>query len=86
MAKISDLKKGDVVFHYGMRLQLAENPIQHEKLYGLREGTPRFYYTAKALITNWEQVKHFVGNLADKEGDQRFWGMQSNDLAVWTQK
>ncbi len=78
--KISTLKKGDVVYHEGMRLELTEDAYTDPTWY-VNENGPVF--VAKALITNWEQVKRYVGNLAQREGDSRYWGMQSNERANW---
>lgn len=72
-----DLRKGDVVYSFGMRLRIVTEPTQTR--HPVNEYGPTL--AATAVITNWDEVKDFVGGLAevDAEGN-RTWVVQGNGL------
>ena len=78
-----DIRKGDIVWNFGMRLQIVSEPTQTN--HPINEYSPTL--AATAVITNWDEVKDFVGNLAevDAEGN-RTWGVQGNGLARWSRE
>ena len=72
-----DIRKGDIVWSDGMRLQIVTEPRVTN--HPVNEYSPTL--AATAVITNWDAVKGYVGNLAevDAEGN-RTWVVQGNGL------
>ncbi|AMS01076.1 hypothetical protein SEA_ARCHERNM_82 [Mycobacterium phage ArcherNM] len=78
-----DIKLGDIVWHFGMRLRIVSEP--RETNHPKNEYSPTL--AADSIIENWDEVKDFVGNLAtvDDQGI-RHWGVQGNGLARWSRE
>lgn len=78
-----DFKRGDIITHYGMRLRIVTEP--RETNHPINEHSPTI--SAQAVIENWEDVKDFVGNLAEVDASgNRMWTVQGNGLARYSRK
>jgi hypothetical protein len=75
----SDIRVGDVIHHFGMRLLVD----QEMREINSRSSGP--VWVTSALIENWDQVAGYVGNLAEvDESGRRRWRIQGNTRAEWT--
>ena len=79
-----DFKLGDIISHYGMRLRIATEP-RETTIHPIDEASPTI--SAQAVIENWEEVKDFVGSLAevDANGNQ-MWTVQGNGRARYSRE
>ncbi|AXQ52775.1 hypothetical protein SEA_SLIMJIMMY_153 [Mycobacterium phage SlimJimmy] len=78
---VYEIKPGDRILHYGMVLLVDQALAQTN--HPVDDGGA--VMATRALITNWDRVGGFVGNLApvDVDGNHR-WTIQSNGRARWT--
>ncbi|AMS00986.1 hypothetical protein SEA_LOSER_90 [Mycobacterium phage Loser] len=78
-----DFALGDIVWHFGMRLRIVTEP--RETNHPKNEYSPTI--AARAVIENWDDVKDFVGNLADVDSEgRRTWTVQGNGLARYSRE
>ncbi|ASR86538.1 hypothetical protein SEA_CHANGELING_86 [Mycobacterium phage Changeling] len=78
-----DIRLGDIVWSFGMRLEIVTEP--QETNHPKNEYSPTLW--SRAIITNWDDVKDFVGNLADTDDEgNKTWAVQGNGLARWSRE
>ncbi|WP_131806852.1 hypothetical protein [Mycobacteroides abscessus] len=80
--KTSDIREGDVIRHFGMRLRVDRE--MREYYWPDVDFLTGPVWSTSALIENWDEVASYVGNLARiDESGQRRWTIQGNNLAKW---